>query len=231
MLEELKKTVCEVNLALVREGLVFQTWGNASGIDRKRGLVVIKPSGVSYDTMRPAQMTVVGLDGTVREGKLKPSVDLATHLALYEAFPEIGGVVHTHSHHATCFAQARRAIPCLGTTHADYFHGEIPLTEALTAKEVKQDYEANIGRVIIRRYAGLDPMRYPAVLAAGHGPFTWGRDPAHALENAVVLEEVARMAMDTLMLNPKARPLEKYLLDKHFLRKHGATAYYGQRKS
>ncbi len=229
MLDKLKKAVCEVNLALVREGLVLQTWGNASGIDRAGGYVVIKPSGVDYGRMRPAQMCVVDLDGAPVEGKLKPSVDLATHLALYKAFPEIGGVVHTHSHYATCFAQARRPIPCFGTTHADYFYGQIPLTDALTAREAANRYEENIGRVIVRRYAGLNPMEHPAVLVAGHGPFVWGRSPEHALENAVVLEEVARMALDTLALNAKATPLEKALLDKHFLRKHGANAYYGQR--
>jgi L-ribulose-5-phosphate 4-epimerase len=228
MLKKLKSEVCAVNLALVREGLVIQTWGNASGIDRERGLVVIKPSGVSYDTMRPEHMVVVDLDGRVVEGELRPSVDTPTHLALYQAFPGIGGVVHTHSHYATCWAQARRPIPCFGTTHADYFYGEVPLTDALTEAEVADEYEANIGAVIVRRYADLDPMAYPGVLAAGHGPFTWGATAGKALENAVVLESLAKMALHTLSIAPGAAPLEDYLLDKHFLRKHGHGAYYGQ---
>ncbi len=228
MLKKLKKEICRINLALVRRGLVLQTWGNASGINRKRGLVVIKPSGVDYETMAPELMVVVDLEGRVIEGELKPSVDTPTHLVLYKAFPGIGGIVHTHSHCATCWAQARRAIPCLGTTHADYFHGEIPITEPLTEAEVAEDYERNIGEVIVRRFAGVDPMAHPAVLAAGHANFAWGGTPAKALENAEVLEEVARMAWHTLSINPDAPPLESYLLDKHFLRKHGKDAYYGQ---
>ncbi|HPO15485.1 MAG TPA: L-ribulose-5-phosphate 4-epimerase AraD [Candidatus Hydrogenedentes bacterium] len=231
MLERLRKEICEVNLELVRRGLVFQTWGNASGIDRKKGLVVIKPSGVSYAKMRPKHMVIVDIEGNVVEGELKPSVDTPTHLALYKAFSEIGGIVHTHSHYATCWAQARRPIPCFGTTHADYCHGEIPLADALTEAEVAENYEANIGALILRRYASLDPMAYPGVLAAGHGPFAWGRTPAESLENAAVMEELARMAANTLVINPDAPALEGYLLDKHFLRKHGAGAYYGQKKS
>ena len=229
MLEKLKNAVCEANLTLVEEGLVVQTWGNVSGIDRARGLIVIKPSGVSYNKMRPKHMVVINLQGEIIEGDLKPSVDAPTHCALYEAFPAIGGVVHTHSHYATCFAQARQPIPCFGTTHADYFYGEVPLTAALTKKEVADKYEENIGKLIVRRYRKLDPMQHPAVLVAGHGPFVWGKDPAHAIENAVVLEEAARMALHTLSLNADAPPLESFLLDKHFLRKHGKNAYYGQR--
>ena len=228
MLEALKREVCDVNLALVRERLVFQTWGNASAIDRAENLVVIKPSGVAYEEMTPEHMVVVDAEGNTIEGGLKPSVDLATHLVLYQAFEEVGAIVHTHSHYATCFAQARRPSPCFGTTHADYFNGEVPLADALTAEEVAEDYERHIGTVIVRRYAALDPMQHPAVLPAGHAPFAWGRTPAKALEAALVLEEVARMAYHTLGLNPGAEPLEPYLLDKHFLRKHGTDAYYGQ---
>lgn len=231
MLDALKHEVWEVNLALVREGLVLQTWGNASGIDRMRGLVIIKPSGVPYDRMAPEHMAVVDLSGRVVEGDLKPSVDTPVHLALYEAFPEIGGIVHSHSHYATCFAQARRAIPCLGTTHADYFFGEVPLTGPLNPEEVVEDYERNIGRAIVKRLAGLDPLAFPGVLAAGHAPFTWGKSPRIALENALVMEEIARMALHTLIINPEAPSLEHYLLDKHFLRKHGQNAYYGQAAS
>ncbi len=230
MLEHLRKEICDVNLELVKRGLVFQTWGNASGIDRKRDLVVIKPSGVSYDKMCPKHMVVVDLAGNVVEGDLMPSVDTPTHLALYKAFLVIGGIVHTHSHYATCWAQARRSIPCFGTTHADYCHGEIPLTDALTESEVAENYEANIGQVILRRYANLDPLACPGVLAAGHGPFAWGRTPAESLENAIVMEELARMAAHTLAINPETPPLENCLLDKHFLRKHGKSAYYGQKK-
>ena len=231
MLDTLKHEVWDVNLALVREGLVLQTWGNASGIDRARGLVIIKPSGVPYDRMAPEHMAIVDLSGHVVEGDLKPSVDTPAHLALYEAFPEIGGIVHSHSHYATCFAQARKPIPCFGTTHADYFYGEVPLTDSLSAGEVAGDYEYNIGRAIIRRFAGLDPLAYPGALAAGHAPFAWGRSPKKALENAVVLEEIAKMALHTLTINPEAETLEHYLLDKHFLRKHGQAAYYGQAPS
>lgn len=230
MLEELKRRVCEANLELVRLGLVFETWGNASAIDRERGLAVIKPSGVDYGVMAPEHMAVVDLDGRPAEstGPLKPSVDTATHLALYRAFPAVNGVVHTHSHYATCFAQARRAIPCLGTTHADYFHGEVPLAPPLTEAEVSEEYERHIGEVIARRYAGLDPMSHPAALAAGHGPFAWGITVEKAVEAASVLETVARMAAHTLALEPQAPPLEPYLVDKHYWRKHGQNAYYGQ---
>ena len=228
MLEQLKQSVCEANLDLVRKGLVLMTWGNASGIDREQGLVVIKPSGVSYDTMKPEHITVVNLDGKVVDGDLNPSVDTPTHLALYRAFPAIGGIVHTHSHYATSWAQACRPIPCLGTTHADYCYGEVPLAEALTVDEVETDYERHIGEAIVPRYAGLDAMAYPGVLAANHGPFAWGADVTAAVDSAFVLEELARMALHTVTLNPGQSPIPQYLLDKHFLRKHGKGAYYGQ---
>lgn len=230
MLDGLKADVLEANLALVRQGLVLMTWGNASGIDRDSGHVVIKPSGVAYEVMTPDDMAVVDLDGKPVEGKLKPSVDTPTHLALYRAFPEIGGVVHTHSHYATCWAQACRPIPCFGTTHADYFHGEIPVTDAMTAEEVGEDYEAYIGEVIIRAFRDRDPMQCPAALVANHAPFVWGKDVASAVETAFVLEEVARMALHTLALAPERPPIANHLLDKHFMRKHGAGAYYGQGK-
>lgn len=228
MIDALRAQVCEANLALVREGLVLRTWGNASGIDREHGLVAIKPSGVDYASLTPDRIAVVDLDGEPVEAGLKPSVDTAAHVTLYKAFAEVGGIVHTHSHYATCWAQARRPIPCLGTTHADYFCGEVFLTEALSEDEVAEDYERHMGERIVRRYAAADPMKHPAVLAAGHAPFAWGKTVDAAVENAFVLEEVARMAWHTLMLNPAAAPLEDYLLDKHFLRKHGTDAYYGQ---
>ena len=228
MLEELRRAVCQANLDLVRKGLVLMTWGNASGIDRERGLVVIKSSGVPYDTMAPEHMAVVDLDGKVVDGDLNPSVDTPTHLALYKAFPAIGGIVHTHSHYATSWAQACRPIPCFGTTHADFCHGEVPLAEPLTAEEIETDYERHIGEAIVRRYAGIDPMVCPGVLAANHGPFAWGTDVKAAVDNAFVLEELARMALHTVMLNPGQCPLPQSLLDKHFLRKHGQAAYYGQ---
>jgi L-ribulose-5-phosphate 4-epimerase len=228
MLESLKSEVYEANVELLSRGLVLMTWGNASGIDREQGLVVIKPSGISYDAMRPEHMVVVDLDGRAVEGTLRPSVDTPTHLVMYKAWPEVGGVVHTHSHYATCWAQACRPIPAFGTTHADFAHGEVPVTDALTFEEVAHEYERNIGEVIVRRYANLNPMHFPGVLAANHGPFAWGASPAAAAENAVVLEELARMALHTIMLSPELPPVPQYLLDKHFLRKHGKDAYYGQ---
>ncbi len=227
-LETLKQVVLEANLALVRKGLVFMTWGNASAIDRERGLIVIKPSGVPYETMRAEQMVAVDIEGAVVEGELKPSVDTATHLVLYKAFGDVGGIVHTHSHYATVWAQAGLAIPCFGTTHADHFYGEVPVTEGLTAEEVAGDYERSIGEAIVRRYAEMNPMEHPAVLAAQHGPFTWGATLGKAVENALALEEVARMALDTVRLAPDTPPIGPYLLTKHFLRKHGGEAYYGQ---
>jgi L-ribulose-5-phosphate 4-epimerase len=229
MLEALRKAVCQANVKLVEEGLVVQTWGNASGIDRARGLVVIKPSGVSYSGMTPAHMVVVALDtGKVVEGKLKPSSDTATHLELYRAFAGVGGIVHTHSLHATAWAQACRAIPAFGTTHADYFHGEVPCTRALKPREIDGDYELNTGRLIVERFKAMDPMRHPAVLVASHGPFAWGADVLEAAHNAAVLEFVARLAAETLSLNARIEPIPPALLDKHFLRKHGPGAYYGQ---
>lgn len=229
MLERLKEEVIEANLALVSAGLVFGTWGNASGIDRECGLVVIKPSGIAYEELRVDQMVVVDLEERVVEGGLRPSSDTPTHVALYKAFAGIGAVAHTHSHYATCWAQARRAIPCLGTTHADYFHGEVPVTDALTLEEIVRNYERHTGEVIVRRFSAIDPLHCPAVLVASHGPFAWGETPARAVENAAVLEEVARMALHTLWLEPDSPAIARELLDKHFLRKHGASAYYGQR--
>ncbi|MDX9975200.1 MAG: L-ribulose-5-phosphate 4-epimerase [FCB group bacterium] len=228
MLEALKREVCEANLELVRQGLVFGTWGNASGFSRTDGLVVIKPSGVSYDEMRPEHMVVVDLDGNAVEGELRPSSDTRTHVELYKAFDGIGGIVHTHSHYATSWAQACRPIPCFGTTHADYFYGDVPLTECMTEDEIADDYERNTGHVIVRRFAGLDPVQYPGVLVANHGPFAWGSTPLKAAESAAVLEEIARMALDTVLLSPNQPAIAQALLDKHFLRKHGANAYYGQ---
>jgi L-ribulose-5-phosphate 4-epimerase len=228
MLEALKREVWEANLELVRRGLVFGTWGNASGFDPAEGLVVIKPSGVSYDEMQPEHMVVVDLDGKTVEGGLRPSSDTLTHVELYKAFEGTGGVVHTHSHYATCWAQACRPIPCFGTTHADYFYGDVPLTERMTEEEIAGGYELNTGRVIVRRFEGVNPAQYPGVLVANHGPFAWGKSPAKAVENAHVVEEIARMAMHTLALSPDCGPIQQCLLDKHFLRKHGANAYYGQ---
>lgn len=230
MLDQLKQDVCRTNLDLVREGLVIQTWGNVSGIDRNRGLVVIKPSGVPYERMKPKDMVVVSLKtGKVLEGRLKPSSDTPTHLVLYRAFPEIGGVVHTHSLYATAWAQARKKIPAYGTTQADYWFGEVPCTRALTPREIKGDYETNTGQVIVESFKKLNPLEHPAVLVAGHGPFTWGRNADDAVHNAVVLEFVARLASETLRINPRIKPMESVLLQKHFLRKHGKNAYYGQK--
>ena len=228
MLEALKADVLEANLELQRRGLVIHTWGNASGIDREQGLVVIKPSGVPYDQMRAEDMVVADLDGTVVEGSLKPSSDLGTHLLLYTGFENIGGVVHTHSEYATCWAQAARPIPPLGTTHADYFYGPIPVTEELSAFEIRGDYVQNTGLAITRRFRSLDPDAIPGVLVAGHAPFTWGATPHEAAHNAVVLEAVAKMAWITLQLNPNARQVSQGLLDRHYFRKHGETATYGQ---
>lgn len=231
MVEELKRQVCQANLDLVREGLVIQTWGNASGVDRGRGLMVIKPSGVSYSGMKPQHMVVVSLEtGELVEGKLKPSSDTPTHLVLYRAFKEIGGVVHTHSLYATAWAQARRGIASYGTTQADYWYGDVPCTRLLKPAEIKKDYEANTGHVIVETFRKLDPMRHPAVLVASHGPFTWGKDVHDAVHNAAVLEFVARLASETLRVNPNIKPMQSALLDKHFLRKHGPKAYYGQAK-
>lgn len=227
MLQELKQQTLEANLDLVRRGLVLYTFGNASGIERGSGLVVIKPSGVDYDQLRPEHMVVCNLDGAVLEGTLRPSSDLKTHLALYKAFPQIGGVVHTHSEHATAWAQAGLDIPALGTTHADYFHGPVPCTRELTEEEINGDYVLNTGLAIIERFQGIDPLAVPASLVAGHAPFAWGKDPMDAAHNAVVLEAVAKMAWMTVGLNPKAG-VSQALLDRHYFRKHGAHATYGQ---
>ena len=229
VLEALRTEVYEANLELVRRGLVLYTFGNASGLSREQGLVAIKPSGVSYEKMTPADMVIVNLDGRVVEGSLRPSSDLATHLALYRAFPSIGGVVHTHSRHATAWAQACREIPCFGTTHAGYFHGPVPVTIALTPAEIESDYEANTGVAIIRLMEARDPLGCPAALVAGHGPFTWGKSPAAAAHIAVIVEELAAMACLTLLINPAALPISEPLRDKHYFRKHGPKAYYGQK--
>jgi L-ribulose-5-phosphate 4-epimerase len=227
MLEQLKEQVFEANLDLVKHGLVVFTWGNVSGIDRDNDLVVIKPSGVKYSEMHPRDMVVLNLYGQVVEGKLKPSSDAPTHLVLYRQFPELGGIVHTHSEWATSWAQAGRSIPAMGTTHADYFYGEIPCTRKMTQEEIAGNYELETGRVIVERFKGLNPQQLPGVLVNTHGPFSWGTDAANAVHNAVVLEEVAKMAFRTLILNPEAS-MEQVLLDRHFLRKHGKDAYYGQ---
>lgn len=231
MLESLRKEVLEANLELVRRGLVVDTFGNASGVSREKGLVVIKPSGVAYERLRPEDLVVSDLEGNVVEGALRPSSDLPTHVVLYKSFPEIGGVAHTHSRNATAWAQAAREIPCLGTTHADYFRGSIPVTAMLTEREIEAGYEGNTGQVIVRRFAGIDPLSIPAVLVTGHAPFCWGRTATEAAHFAWMLEEVAQMAFATLAINPAAQELPEALRDKHFLRKHGASAYYGQKKS
>jgi L-ribulose-5-phosphate 4-epimerase len=229
-LERLREDVLEANLELVGRGLVRSTFGNASGIAREEGLVVIKPSGVPYQTMKAEDLVVVGLDGRIVEGELRPSSDITTHLVLYKAFPGIGGVVHTHSRAATSWAQARREIPCFGTTHADYYHGSVPITKALKPAEIKADYELNTGLAIVRCVGKRNPLHLRGVLVAGHAPFCWGKTPADAAESAEILEEIAVMALQTIAANPKAKPLERVLHDKHFFRKHGSTAYYGQKK-
>lgn len=229
MLEDLKKQVCEANLELPKYGLVTFTWGNVSGVDREKGLMVIKPSGVSYEHMAPEDMVVVSLTTGERvEGKWKPSSDTATHLALYRAFPHIGGIVHTHSRWATSFAQAGRGIPAYGTTHGDYFYGEISCTRQMTPAEIGGEYELETGKVIVETFAERSADDIPAVLVHSHGPFTWGTDPHNAVHNAVVLEELAFMAFHTVAINPQTPPMQRELLDKHYLRKHGKNAYYGQ---
>ncbi len=227
-LKELRLEVLEANLELVRRGLVIYTFGNVSGIAREEGLVAIKPSGVAFDQLTPEKIVLTDLEGQVVEGGLRPSSDLDTHLVLYRVFPGIGGVAHTHSRYATAWAQAGREIPCFGTTHADYFHGAIPATGPLTDAEIAGEYETNTGFAIARRFETLDASAIPAVLVSGHGPFTWGRSAADAARNSVLLEEVAAIAWRTLALNPNAAPLSRALLDRHFLRKHGPGAYYGQ---
>lgn len=229
MLEQLKKEVYEANMELPKRGLVTYTWGNVSGIDREKGLFVIKPSGVDYEQLSPEDMVVVDLQGNVVEGKYRPSSDTATHLELYVAFPEVGGIVHTHSAWATSWAQAAREIPCYGTTHADYFYGNIPCARNLTQEEIDAGYEKNTGTVIIEVFEGRNPMYTPGVLCANHGPFTWGKNAAEAVHNAVVLEEVAKMAARAESLNPNIKTAPQNMQDKHFFRKHGANAYYGQK--
>lgn len=228
MLESLKQAVCEANLDLVRHGLVIFTWGNVSAIDRASGRVVIKPSGVAYEQLTAEQMTVVDLDGRIIEGSLRPSSDTPTHLALYRAFDTIGGVVHTHSTYATAWAQAGRELPSLGTTHADYFRHPIPCTADMTPEQIDGDYEAETGAVIVERFRGIDPLHTPGVLVKNHGPFAWGRDAHEAVHNATVLEQVAKMAFITKLLNPEA-DIDPRLVEKHFRRKHGPNAYYGQK--
>jgi L-ribulose-5-phosphate 4-epimerase len=228
MLEPLRAEVFEANQDLVRRGLVFQSFGNASGIARGEGLVVIKPSGVAYEDLTPEMLVVTDLDGRVMEGSLRPSSDLPTHLALYRAFAEIGGVAHTHSRCATAWAQAGREIPCFGTTHADYFHGAVPLTAPMESSEIESDYEWNTGQAIVKRFAGLDPASLPAVLVHGHGPFSWGASAGDAARMAAVVEEIATIACHTVAINPTAGPISDALRDKHFFRKHGPGAYYGQ---
>ena len=232
MLKSLREAVYEANMELPRRGLVTYTWGNVSAVERAAGLMVIKPSGVEYEDLSPDKLVVLDLDGRRVEGSLNPSSDTRTHLELYRAFPEIGGIVHTHSAHAVAWAQAGRDIPCFGTTHADYFYGPVPCARALSPEEVEDDYEGSTGRVIVEtfRERGLNPVHVPGVICRSHGPFTWGRDAAQAVYHAAVLEEVAKMAIFTVQINPEALPAPQHVLDKHFMRKHGPNAYYGQKK-
>lgn len=229
--DALKSAVHQANLDIVEAGLVELTWGNASAVDRDDGVLVIKPSGVDYDVMSPGDMVVVSLEsGEVVDGELKPSSDTPTHRELYRQFPSLGGIVHTHSNYAVSWAQAERPIPCMGTTHADHFYGAIPVTRRMTEPEIRNEYEHNTGAVIVEcfREKGVEPAQVPGVLVAGHGPFAWGEDMEHAVENAIVLESVARKALHTRLINPDTEPIDQMLLDKHYLRKHGSDAYYGQ---
>lgn len=228
-LQKLKQDVLEANLKLVEYNLVTLTWGNVSSVDRTEGLVVIKPSGVDYDRLTVDDMVVIDMEGNPVEGKWKPSSDTPTHLELYKAFPQIGGICHTHSNYATIFAQAEMELPCFGTTHADHFYGNVPLTRILTEHEVNTAYEKNTGRVIIERFANLDPMSMPGVLIASHAPFTWGRDAAESVKHSLILERIAEMAFGTLSLRSNCDPVEKYVMDKHYFRKHGNNASYGQK--
>jgi len=230
MLTELKEAVWKANLELARSGLIILTFGNVSGIDRRKGLVAIKPSGVAYDVLKADDIVLVDLEGSLVEGCLNPSSDTPTHCEIYKAFPEVGAIAHAHCPYATMFAQARREIPCFGTTHADAFHGPVPVTRLLAAAEVSENYEANTGKVIVERFAGLDPMALPAVLVAGHGPFAWGATPSAAVETGLILELTAQMAFGTMALDPRLAPLDAHIQDKHFNRKHGPDAYYGQKK-
>jgi L-ribulose-5-phosphate 4-epimerase len=228
--EDLKKAVCEANIELQTQRLVIYSWGNVSGIDRSNSVIAIKPSGVKYDELTPEKIVLLDLEGKIVEGNLRPSSDTPTHLELYRNFEAVGGICHTHSTYATTWAQACMEIPCFGTTAADYFYGPIPVTELMTKEVIKGDYELNTGKVIVKRFANIDPMSIPAVLVANHGPFTWGKGPAEAVEAAVILEQTAKMALGTIMINPKQGPINKALLDKHYFRKHGKDAYYGQEK-
>lgn len=228
MYNDIKERVCQANLELVAHNLVVSTWGNVSEFDRKMGVVAIKPSGLSYDDMRPEHMVILDLDGHLIDGDLRPSSDTPTHLELYRHFKDINGITHTHSRHATQWAQAGREIPCFGTTHADHFYGPVPVTDVMTAEEIKDHYELNTGKVIVRRFETLDPVAVPGVLVANHGPFTWGADAHDSVKNAVVLEECAAMALGTITLTPDQPAIAQALLDKHYLRKHGKDAYYGQ---
>lgn len=230
MIEQLKEEVCNANLELVKLGLVTLTWGNVSGIYRKENLVVIKPSGVDYNSMKASDMVVVDLDGNIVEGNLKPSSDTQTHVELYKAFANIGGITHTHSIHATAFAQACREIPCYGTTHADHFQGSIPVTRFLSEQEVNEDYEGNTGKVIIERFKNLDTVSMPGILVAGHAPFAFGKNATDSVRNAFILERIAQIALESLQINPSLKELPKYILEKHYQRKHGPNAYYGQKK-
>ena len=231
MLEKLREEVYRANMELPERGLVVYTWGNVSGIDREKGLVVIKPSGVEYDELTPEKLVIVDLNNNVVEGNLNPSSDTKTHVELYKAFPKVGGIVHTHSSHAVAWAQAGKSIPCYGTTHADYFYGAVPCTRNLTSEEVNEGYELNTGKVIVETFTklNLDPVAVPAVICRNHGPFTWGKDAAQAVYHAVVHEEVAKMAMYTVTIDANADEAPQYVQDKHYLRKHGANAYYGQK--
>ena len=228
MHEELRRTVCDANLELQRRELIIYSWGNVSGIDRSTGTVAIKPSGVPYDELTPDKIVLVDLNGKIIDGTLKPSSDTPTHLELYGSFEAVGGICHTHSPNATMWAQACRAIPCFGTTHADYFYGSVPVTDVMTEEQIRKDYELNTGKVIVERFADTDPMQMQAVLVANHGPFTWGDSPAGAVEATVVLEHIAATALGTITINPNQGPVGDVLLDKHYLRKHGKNAYYGQ---
>ncbi|MHC4618110.1 MAG: L-ribulose-5-phosphate 4-epimerase [Planctomycetota bacterium] len=228
MYQELREAVCKANIELQAHKLVICSWGNVSGIERGSGIVAIKPSGVAYEDLTPDRMVLLDLEGNVVEGKMRPSSDTPSHLELYRSFDTIGGVCHTHSPNATMWAQACREIPCLGTTHADYFYGPVPVTELMTAEEIQSDYELNTGKVIVRRFVGMDPLKTPGVLVANHGPFAWGATPAEAVEAAVVLEQTAKIALGTIIINPAQKNISQVLLDKHYLRKHGRNAYYGQ---
>ena len=229
MHEELKKAVCEANLELPKRKLVFCSWGNVSGIERSDGIVAIKPSGMDYNELTPDKIVLLDLAGNIVEGTLNPSSDTATHLELYRHFETIGGICHTHSTNATMWAQACRGIPCFGTTHADYFYGTVPVTKAMTKEQIERDYELNTGKVIVNRFEDIDPMQMPAVLVANHGPFTWGDSPAAAVEANFVLEQIAALALGTITIHPDQSPIDDALLDKHYLRKHGKDAYYGQK--